>query len=73
LLVTTQTDATVLVLAESTTNERDAREVISQFAALGINNLVGVVINRDHKRVNDYSDYFVQRFNGGDALPGDPA
>jgi Mrp family chromosome partitioning ATPase len=72
LLVTTQTDATVLVLAESTTNERDAREAISQFTALGINNLVGVVINRDRKRVNDYSDYFVQRFHGG-ALPGDSA
>jgi capsular exopolysaccharide synthesis family protein len=67
-LVMNRTDGTVLVLAASSTNERDAREAVSQFAALGIENLIGVVLNRDRKRVADYSDYFVQRTHG--ALPG---
>lgn len=67
-LVSAKTDAAVLVISANETAERDTREVLSRFTALGIDNLVGVVLNRDRKRVNDYSDYFVQRVQG--ALPG---
>lgn len=67
-LVSAKTDAAVLVISANETAERDTREVLSRFTALGLDNLVGVVLNRDRKRVNDYSDYFVQRTQG--ALPG---
>lgn len=68
-LVSTQTDATVLVVSTNTTAERETREVVAKFGALGIENLVGVVVNRDRARVNDYSDYFA-RHTQGRALPG---
>lgn len=67
-LVSAKTDAAVLVISANETAERETHEVLSRFTALGIDNLVGVVLNRDRKRVNDYSDYFVQRTQG--ALPG---
>lgn len=70
-LVTAKTDASVLVISTDETAERETLEAISRFNALGIENLVGVVLNRDRKRVNDYSDYFVQRIQG--ALPGSSA
>jgi hypothetical protein len=41
-------------------------------SALGIDNLVGVVLNRDRKRVNDYSDYFAKRVESK-VLPGSPS
>lgn len=68
-LITAKTDATVLVIAPNTTPERETHEVIARLAALGIDNLVGIVLNRDRKRVNDYSDYFARRIQDR-ALPG---
>jgi capsular exopolysaccharide synthesis family protein len=67
-LIVAKSDAAVLVISANETAERDTREVVSRFGALGIDNLVGVVLNRDRKRVTDYSDYFVQVSH--DALPG---
>jgi capsular exopolysaccharide synthesis family protein len=67
-VVSARTDASVLVITANTTAERETREVVSQFASLGINNLVGVVLNRDRKRMGDYGDYFARRTYK--ALPG---
>lgn len=67
-LVTAKTDAAVLVISANETAERETRDVVSRFIALGIDNIVGVVLNRDRTRANDYSDYFAQRIHG--ALPG---
>lgn len=67
-LITVKTDAAVLVISAHETAERETHDVVSRFSALGIDNLVGVVVNRDHQRVSDYSDYFARRMNG--ALPG---
>jgi capsular exopolysaccharide synthesis family protein len=66
VLVTARTDATVLVVAADSTNERDTKEVMARLASLGLDNLVGVVVNRDSKRFADYSDYFAKR----SPLPG---
>jgi Mrp family chromosome partitioning ATPase len=71
-LVTAKTDATVVVVAANSTPERETQEMLARFAALGIDNLVGVVLNRDRKRVNDYSDYFA-RLVQDRALPGSSA
>jgi succinoglycan biosynthesis transport protein ExoP len=67
-VVSARADASVLVIAANTTAERDTREAVSQFASLGINNLVGIVLNRDRKRMSDYGDYFARRTYK--ALPG---
>ena len=60
-LVMAKADASLLVVASNTTSERETREIMSQCAALGIENFVGVVLNRDHRNMTDYSDYFAQR------------
>jgi capsular exopolysaccharide synthesis family protein len=66
-LLSSKTDASVLVIAGETTAESHAQEAVSRFKALGIENLVGIVLNKDRKRMDDYSDYFVRRTG---ALPG---
>jgi capsular exopolysaccharide synthesis family protein len=71
-LVAAKTDASVLVISPSTTSERETRDVMAMLSALGIDNLVGVVLNRDRKRVNDYSDYFAKRVESK-VLPGSPS
>ena len=60
LLVSARVDGTVLVVAADATDEREARRVVVQFAALGIDNILGVILNKDTKRVNDYGDYLAQ-------------
>lgn len=60
LLVSAKADATVLVVAANSTDERQTKDVVARFASLGIENLVGVVLNKDSKRVADYSDYFAR-------------
>jgi polysaccharide biosynthesis transport protein len=56
--ISARVDATALVIAANTTNEHEAKEIVSQFAALGIKNLVGVVLNKDRHRIDAYNDYF---------------
>jgi capsular exopolysaccharide synthesis family protein len=68
LLISTRVDGTLLVVAADATDEREARHVVTQFAALGIDNVLGVVLNKDTTRMDDYSDYFAQSF--GPALGG---
>lgn len=69
LVVSARVDGTVIVLAENTTDESEAQRIIAQFSALGINNVLGVVLNMDTKRVSDYTDYIAQGTRNG-ALPG---
>lgn len=68
VLVCSRMDAAALVISANSTSEREAKLAIAQFQALGVDNFVGVVLNRDPKRVIDYSDYFARSF--GPALPG---
>jgi polysaccharide biosynthesis transport protein len=56
--ISARVDGTALVVAANTTNEHEAKEIVSQFAALGIRNLVGVVLNKDRQRIDAYNDYF---------------
>lgn len=70
-LVTAKTDGSVLVVSADVTGERETREAVTRFEALGIENLVGIVLNRDHQRISDYGDYFAGRFEH--ALPGSTA
>lgn len=65
--IASHVDGTALVIAANTTDERVAKDVVSHFQALGIDNLVGVVLNKDRQRIHDYSDYFAATFHA--ALP----
>ena len=56
--IASRADGSALVIAANTTDERVARDVVTQFQSLGIDNLVGVVLNKDRQRIHDYSDYF---------------
>jgi len=68
LLLSSKADATALVVAANATQERETKEVVARFATLGVTNLVGVILNKDTKRVSDYGDYFSRE--PGRALPG---
>lgn len=60
LLICTQVDGTLLVVAANTTDEKEARNAAVQLSVLGIDNVLGIVLNKDTARVDDYSDYFSQ-------------
>lgn len=62
LLVCTQVDGTLLVVAADVTDEKQARNAAVQLSVLGIDNVLGIVLNKDTARIDDYSDYFSRSF-----------
>jgi capsular exopolysaccharide synthesis family protein len=71
LLICTRVDGTLLVVAANTTDEKEARNAAVQLSVLGIDNVLGIVLNKDTARVDDYSDYFSQSFRP--SLSGGPS
>ncbi|HET7815556.1 MAG TPA: polysaccharide biosynthesis tyrosine autokinase [Candidatus Baltobacteraceae bacterium] len=55
-------DGVLLVVAANTTEERAARRLAVQLETLGLDNILGVVLNRERARFHDYSDYFATTF-----------
>ncbi len=70
LLVSARVDGTLLVIAANSTDEVEARRVVTQFSALGIDSVLGVVVTKDVKRMRDYSDYFNEGLKS--AITGGP-
>jgi capsular exopolysaccharide synthesis family protein len=70
ILLSAKAEAAALVVAVNSTDERETRDAMARFTALGVNNLLGVILNKDPKRVSDYSDYFSQEHSP--ALRGAP-
>lgn len=62
LLLSARVDGTVFVVSASSTHEAEAKRMIGQFSTLGIDNVLGIVLNKDEARINDYSDYFARGF-----------
>src|SRR5579872_379342 len=62
LLICTRVDGTLLVVAANTTDEKEARNAAVQLSVLGIDNVLGIVLNKDTARIDDYSDYFSEGF-----------
>ena len=60
LMVAAHTDGTLLVVAANGTDESDARRAINQLKVFGIDNILGVVVNKDVVTISDYDDYFVR-------------
>lgn len=69
LLITARVDGTVIVVAENRTDEAIARRIIAEFSAIGLKNVLGIVLNMDTSKVGDYSDYFADSVRGR-TLPG---
>ncbi|HKU80862.1 MAG TPA: polysaccharide biosynthesis tyrosine autokinase [Candidatus Tumulicola sp.] len=63
-IVASRVDATAIVLNSESTNEKLAMDFLSQFRSLGIDNIVGVVLNRTAPAFVDYSDYFAASSRG---------
>ena len=62
--ISSRVNGTALVVAANSTDERLAKQTVEKFRTLGINNLVGVVMNKTHERFNDYSNYFHDALTG---------
>jgi polysaccharide biosynthesis transport protein len=62
-VISARVDGTALVVAANVTDEHATKQIVSQFAALGINNFVGVVLNKDRQRLDAYNDYFTDARN----------
>jgi Mrp family chromosome partitioning ATPase len=56
-LVASRVDATVVVLSSLSSNEKAAAAFVAHFRALGIDNMLGVILNRTTPEFIDYSDY----------------
>jgi len=57
-IVAAKTDGTVMILSAGQTDVRSTRKAMARLEAVGVNDLVGTVVNRCVARVDDYSDYF---------------
>jgi capsular exopolysaccharide synthesis family protein len=57
-IVAAKTDGTVMILSAGQTDVRSTRKAMSRLEAVGVNDLVGTVVNRCVARIDDYSDYF---------------
>ncbi len=60
LMVAAHTDGSLLVVAANGTDESDARKAVDQLKLFGIDNVLGVVVNKDVVTISDYDDYFVR-------------
>lgn len=60
LLIANRVEGSLLVVVSNSTDEREARNTVAQMSVLGINNVLGIVVNRETPKVNDYADYFVR-------------
>ena len=60
LMVAAHTDGSLLVVADNGTDENDARRAVEQMKLFGIDNVLGVVVNKETVTISDYDDYFVR-------------
>jgi polysaccharide biosynthesis transport protein len=61
VLIAAHADATALVLSANSSDERVAGEASDRLRALGVDNIIGVIMNRTRTKFSDYSDYFSPR------------
>jgi polysaccharide biosynthesis transport protein len=57
-IVAAKTDGTVMILSAGHTDVRSTRKALARLEGVGVNELVGTVMNRSTTKVDDYSDYF---------------
>ena len=57
-IVAAKTDGTVMIVAAAHTDVRSTRKALARLESVGVNDLIGTVVNRSTTKVDDYSDYF---------------
>jgi capsular exopolysaccharide synthesis family protein len=57
-IVASKTDGTVLIVSAAHTDIRSTRKALARLESVGVNDLIGTVVNRSTTKVDDYSDYF---------------
>ncbi|HEX3452919.1 MAG TPA: polysaccharide biosynthesis tyrosine autokinase, partial [Solirubrobacteraceae bacterium] len=57
-VIAAKTDGTVMIVSAGHTDVRSTRRALARLEAVGVNDLVGTVVNRSTTHVDDYSDYF---------------
>jgi succinoglycan biosynthesis transport protein ExoP len=57
-IVAAKTDGTVMILSAGHTDVRSTRRALARLEGVGVNELLGSVLNRSTSKVEDYSDYF---------------
>ncbi len=58
LLVAMVVDGSLLVVGPTPADEREAQNLVERLRSFGIENLLGIVMNREKIDINDYTDYF---------------
>jgi Mrp family chromosome partitioning ATPase len=59
-IVAAHVDGSLLVVTANNTEEDGARKVVAQLGLIGIDNVLGVVVNKEAVTPNDYDDYFAK-------------
>jgi capsular exopolysaccharide synthesis family protein len=60
LMVAAHVDGSLFVVANEQTDEDDARRAVGQLSLIGVDNVLGIVVNKDAVVINDYDDYFAR-------------
>jgi polysaccharide biosynthesis transport protein len=60
LMIAAQADGSLFVVDAENTDEADARKAVAQLSLIGIDNVLGIVVNKDAVLINDYDDYFAR-------------
>ncbi|HEY0393301.1 MAG TPA: polysaccharide biosynthesis tyrosine autokinase [Candidatus Elarobacter sp.] len=69
-ILANKTDGTVMILSAGNTDRRSTRRAIARLESVGVNELIGTVVNRSTAAVADYSDYFASSAAALRELPG---
>ncbi|HEY0613133.1 MAG TPA: polysaccharide biosynthesis tyrosine autokinase [Candidatus Elarobacter sp.] len=69
-ILANKTDGTVMILSAGGTDRRSTRRAIARLESVGVNELIGTVVNRSTAAVADYSDYFASSAAALRELPG---
>ena len=69
-ILANKTDGTVMILSANQTDRRSTRRAIARLETVGVNELIGTVMNRSTANIDDYSDYFATGSAALRELPG---
>ncbi|MGC2408222.1 MAG: polysaccharide biosynthesis tyrosine autokinase [Candidatus Cybelea sp.] len=60
LLIAAEVDGSLIVVSADRGNDRDTQRAIAQMGLIGVENILGVVVNRDASATGDYYGYFAK-------------
>ncbi len=69
-ILANKTDGTVMILSANHTDRRSTRRAMARLETVGVNELIGTVMNRSTANIDDYSDYFASGSAALRELPG---